>query len=414
MARRPAWVFTTLGLLAIALLAINLRTPVSSFSPITTFVDSDVPLSSLALGVIGMLPPLCFAAAGFIARPLSQRFSLESLIVASLAVAVVGFGLRALAWNAASIAIGTAISLLGLGIGNVLMPAIVKARFPGHIAPVTSMYIIGIAISASVPPLVAAVFAEGEGWRWSLGFWGGVALCAMIPWIILWVTDRNAGVIDPAASEASPRHATSAHPARSRTAWTLVALFSVCSLNSYAVFAWLPRILVEHSGLEQGSANLLLSWFALVGVPAGFIAPAIASRGTVVRPASFFGIGSFIAGYSMLLALPSSFVFLAVTLLGAGQLLFSVSLALVGLKSATVLGAARLSSFVQGIGYVLAAGGPFLFAMIQSLTGTWVAPIWFLIGTAVVTLPAAYLIGRPNDYEVEAAPASSAAADPRR
>lgn len=413
MSRQTRWGFSLLGLIAIALLALNLRTPVSSFSPIISFVEESFPLPGLALGVIGMLPPLCFAASGFIARPLSRKFSLESIIVVSLVVAAAGFVVRALAANAWGITLGTALALCALGIGNILMPPIVKARFPRKIGIVTSMYIVIIAISASAPPLLAAQVAMAQGWRYSLAIWGALALIALVPWITLWFTDRNAGYASPAETGAitipgADQQPSDASPFRSRTAWAIMIIFSVCSLNSYAVFAWLPQILVEFHGLTQTAANLQLSWFALVGIPVGFISPLIAARGTWVRPAAFLGIACFIFGYLLILLLPGSQSFWAVTLLGAGQLLFSMSLGLVGVKAATVLGAARLSSFVQGLGYLLATGGPFIVSMIHASTGDWVLPLWFLIGTGVLALPAAYLIGRPNDYEQ--VPVTSAAA----
>ncbi|KAB1642732.1 MFS transporter [Gulosibacter chungangensis] len=404
MSRRSRLGISILGLIAIALLALNLRTPVSSFSPIVSFVEASFPLPGLALGVIGMLPPLCFAAAGFIARPLTRKFSLEGIIIVSLALATCGFAIRALAMDAWGITLGTALALAALGTGNILMPPIVKARFPKKIGIVTSMYIVIIAISASAPPLLAAQVAMDQGWRYSLAIWGALAVVAMVPWITLWFTDRNAGYASPAETAAitvvdSNSQPSDASPFRSRTAWAIMMLFSVCSLNSYSVFAWLPQILVEFNGLSQTTANLQLSWFALVGIPVGFISPLIAARGTWVRPAAFIGLACFVLGYLLILLVPGLQSFWAVTLIGAGQLLFSMSLGLVGVKAATVLGAARLSSFVQGLGYMLAAGGPFIVSMVYAATGDWVLPLWFLIGTCVVALPAAYLIGRPNDYE---------------
>ncbi|MGO1543031.1 MAG: MFS transporter [Gulosibacter sp.] len=402
MKHRSSWVFIALGLLAIALLSFNLRTAVSSFSPITLIVGEEIPLSSLSLGVIGMLPPLCFAAAGFIARPLSRRFSLESIVVVSLAVIVVGFVIRSLAQSAWGIGAGTAIALVAMGVGNVLLPPIVKARFPKHIGPITSVYIVGIAISASAPPLIAAQLANDHGWRFSLAFWGAVAICAMLPWIVLWITDRNTLAVAPAITGAVPTATTETpRPFHSRTAWVIAALFCVCSLNSYAIFAWLPQLLIEFKGLDPAAANLQLSWFALLGIPVGFIAPTIATRDRHVRSASFIGVGLFISGYALMLVVPGSQVFWPVTLLGVAQLLFSMSMTLVSVRSATVLGAARLSAFVQGVGYLIAATGPLIVSLLHSTTGSWVAPVIFLMLTGVATLPAAYLVDSKNDYERE-------------
>ncbi|SJM51227.1 CynX/NimT family MFS transporter [Gulosibacter sp. 10] len=393
MTRRPTRVFVALGLLGITLLALNLRTAVSSFSPIAHIVGEEIPLSPIALGVIGMLPPLVFALAGIITPVLSRRLSLEAIVVASLAVMVAGFALRSLATSAWTIGLGTVIALLGMGIGNVLMPAIVKARFPKHIGPLSSFYVIVIAVSAFLPPLFAAQLAEGQGWRISLAFWGAVAACSVIPWIILWATDRNSSAIGSRSKAAAPS------PARSRTAWTIVALFGVCSLGSYALFAWLPQLLVEFKGLDPIAANLQLSLYAILGVPAALIAPAIVTNGRFIRPAAIAGVLLWAGGFLVILLGPASAVTWGVAMTGLGQLLFPMSLTLIGVRAATVAGAARLSSFVQGWAYMIAATGPLIVSILQSLTGSWTPALVFLVVVTLAALPAALLVDRPNDYE---------------
>ena len=58
---KALWAGRTLALLGIILVAANLRTAVTALSPIVSEINLDVPLSTTAVGILGMLPPVCFA-----------------------------------------------------------------------------------------------------------------------------------------------------------------------------------------------------------------------------------------------------------------------------------------------------------------------------------------------------------------
>jgi CP family cyanate transporter-like MFS transporter len=49
----------------------------------------------------------------------------------------------------------------------------------------------------------------------------------------------------------------------------------------------------------------------------------------------------------------------------------------------------------QSIGYLLAAGGPFVVGLLRESTGSWSVPIALLLGLAVVQICAGYVAGRP-------------------
>jgi CP family cyanate transporter-like MFS transporter len=52
--------------LGILLVAANLRSAVAALSPIVAQIRVDVPLDSVSLGNLGMMPPICFAAFGIV------------------------------------------------------------------------------------------------------------------------------------------------------------------------------------------------------------------------------------------------------------------------------------------------------------------------------------------------------------
>ncbi|MFD0997169.1 CP family cyanate transporter-like MFS transporter [Pseudoclavibacter chungangensis] len=378
-----------LSIAALTLLALNLRTAVSSLSPVVTHIRTELDLPSVLVGVIGMLPPLCFALAGVLAPLIARYLSLETTILLGLVLITAGSVLRAAAPASWAIIVGTAVALFAMGVANVLLPAIVKDRFPDHVGLISAVYVTLLAVSAFLPPLIAVPLADGPGWRISLGVWAALALVAVLPWL---------GLLP---SRSRPRRIRRGHrvgraPWRSRTAWAITGLFTLSSLNSYAVYAWLPQILVELKGLDPTSASLQLSLFAALGIPLGLLTPLVATRRGFVRPAAFLAIASLLVGYPLLVFGPVELVPVAVCTFGLVQLLFSLGLTLVGMRSASAEEAASLSGFMQGVGYLVAASGPLLLGVLNAATDSWLPGLVFLTCTAFLAIPAAILIDRPD------------------
>ena len=87
--RLPLWSGRSLVFLGILLVALNLRTAVSSISPIASQIAVDIPLDNTGLGLIGMVPPVIFAVSGLIVAVGVRKLSLEWLQFLA-AVAMVG------------------------------------------------------------------------------------------------------------------------------------------------------------------------------------------------------------------------------------------------------------------------------------------------------------------------------------
>ncbi|MDY7540997.1 MULTISPECIES: hypothetical protein [unclassified Cryobacterium] len=87
---RGLWAGRTLALLGILLVAANLRTAVAALSPIVTAISKDVPLGALAIGVLGMLPPVCFAVFGIFTPVFTRRIGLERVVVVALVAILAG------------------------------------------------------------------------------------------------------------------------------------------------------------------------------------------------------------------------------------------------------------------------------------------------------------------------------------
>ena len=398
---RRLWPGRGLALVGIFLVAANLRTAVAALSPIVAEINADIPLGVVSLGVLGMLPPVCFALFGIFTPMITRRHGLEAPLVLALVAILTGHVARGLSGSITMLIIGSVIAFAGLGIGNVLLPPLVKKYFPDRVGLVTSLYVTVVSLSALVPPLIAVPVADAAGWRISLGMWMLLALLALVPWITMLVRHRArtpGPIVDEADATILGRLWTSS------IAWALAGVFAVSSLNAYAMFAWLPQLLVDTAGVSPAQAGTLLAVYAGMGIPCALIIPALTARLTNVGPLVYVGVFAFIAGDLGLLFAPETLTWLWVSLAGLGPLFFPLALVLINLRTRTHAGAVALSSFVQSIGYTLGALGPLVFGLLHELSGGWTWPLIFLLATALVIIIAGAVIGRPHMLEDDLTP----------
>ena len=201
---RSLWAGRTLALLGILFVAANLRTAVAALSPIVAEVGVDIPLGALAIGVLGMLPPVCFTVLGILTPVFTRRVGLENVLVVSLVAISVGHLTRGLSGSLAWLLMGSVIAFAGLGVGNVLLPPLVKKYFPDRVGIVTSLYVTVVSFSTLVPPLVAVPVADAVGWRISLGMWTFLAMFALVPWVTMLARHRTSIVSSPVVETAEP------------------------------------------------------------------------------------------------------------------------------------------------------------------------------------------------------------------
>ncbi len=137
-----------------------------------------------------------------------------------------------------------------------------------------------------MPPIVAVPIADASSWRVSLGVWCLLAVVAAAPWIWqLVVRGRHVENLDTEARGIEAAHAgIGTRLFRSKIAWSMALLFAMPTISVYAMFAWLPSLAVEISGVDAAQAGALLGAFAICGVPAALIVPILAVRLRSVRP----------------------------------------------------------------------------------------------------------------------------------
>ena len=386
-----------LVLAGVVLVALNLRPAVTAVSPLLPDVRSDLAMSSTAAGLLGAAPTVAFAVFGALTPWVARRTGLERLAWLAMLLAAGGQVLRAAAPGTTTFLAFSLLALGGMGVGNVVLPPLVKRYFPDRVGAVTGLYVMLLAAGTALPPLLAVPVADVGGWRVSAASWGALAVAAAVPWVAVNLF-RRAGRPEP-----GDVHLPAAALVRSPVAWGLAGLLGMTSLNTYAIFAWLPTLLMD-AGLSPTSAGAMLSLLAAVGMPVSVLVPWAAARMRNPFPLVLVSLLCYAVGYLGLVLSPASGTALWVVAAGLGPSAFPMSLALVNLRSRTTQGSAALSGFAQGVGYSVAGAGPVLVGWLHERTGGWEAAFAVLGATLAVQVVAGFVVCRPRMVEDDLAP----------
>ncbi|RED00055.1 CP family cyanate transporter-like MFS transporter [Microbacterium sp. AG157] len=394
MTRRRAGTIA-LAAAAIVLLALTLRIAVASLSPLLTRIGEDFPLPAAVVGLIGMAPPVAFALAGMVTPAIERRLGLERSVLIAAVTAAAMLGLRAAAVDAWSLLGATAGVFAAVGVANVLIPTVVKKYFPERIGLMTTVYSTAMAVATFTPPLVAVPLADAVGWRGSFVTWAVVALAAVAPWVALSLRAR----VSRRDAVDEPRADVLARIVRVPQTWALVVTFGVNSSVAYAMFAWMPPLLIDVAGVDAAEAGGLLALFSFMGLPVSLLVPLLVSRRGRTTPFYVVAVGGGLAGVIGLLVAPSAATVLWVVLVGTPPLMFPLALVLFGLRTRSHETTVALSGFVQSVGYGFAALMPLAIGVTHELTGGWTAGL-VLIGVALVlVVPAAIVMRRRESVE---------------
>jgi CP family cyanate transporter-like MFS transporter len=379
------------ALFAIALLAINLRTAVSSISPVVGFIQQEISLPIVAVGVLGLAAPLAFALATSLSYRPAKRYGVELTLSFTVIAIILGHLLRAIAWDALSLFLGSMLSLLGMGVGNVLLPVMVRRYFPNRVGLLSSAYLTLTALSATLGSLVAVPLAQEFGWRFSLGQWALLAALTLIPLLPL---IRNKNSIDD-----GPR--VKLNLWQSKTAIAIAGVQGMTSVFGYVSFAWLPLLLIEHQGQSQLAAGSLLALFAIMGLLPSLVVPVIATRNIKSQALIVYcsaAVGS-VGALGLLFA--ENIVWLWVMLLGLGPSMFPLALTLLNLRSRNQETVLAVSAFGQGISYSLATTMVLLVGILREISGGWEVALVLLFAIALASSLAGLQLAKEKFVEDE-------------
>ena len=339
-------------LLGLVLVELNLRPALSSLAPLLNQVRDDTGLSAAAAGLLTTAPVLCLGLFAPLAPRLARRIGAERSVLLIL------FCLA-----------GASIGIIG-----VLLPGIVKRDFPRQAGVMTGVYTMALCLGAALAAGATAPLEKLFGnWELALAFWSLPAILAAAFWL-------------PQTRQGQHAHRQAFRVIglwRDPLAWQVTLYMGLQSSLAYIVFGWLPSILIDR-GMTAVEAGLVLSGSVMLQLITALLAPWLAARARDQRLAVVLVMATTLAGLLGFLYAPLPTIWGWAVLLGLGQGgTFSIALALIVLRSRDAHVASHLSGMAQGVGYTLAAMGPFMVGVVHDLTGGWNAVGYIFIGVAI-------------------------------
>lgn len=369
-------------MLAIGLIALNMRGPLVAVAPVIAQLEDDLGFTPVELGFLTGIPVLCFALAAPLASLAGRKLGPEFAITLTLLGVLFGVVVRS-AGGGALVMLGTVILGVAITIGNIVVPLIIRRDFtPARQGAAMGTYTAALNIGSFLTSMVSAPLAELLGWRPAIAASGLFAVAAAAVWVI--AVGRRA--FTPAAvAAADPRR-----PGKLTSRWTTAALtfgFAGQAFSYYGVTAWLPSLLSDELGMAPAAAGAGSSLFQILAIVGGLGVPLAARFASTTAVGLALGLLWLTVPVGLLLAPELWWLWCSFGGVAQGGGITLIFLAIIRLARDQA-SAARMSAVVQGTGYSFGAVAPTLLGYVHGTTGAWTGPLLMILGSV-----AAFILG---------------------
>ena len=368
-----------LVVLGILFISFNLRAPITAVGSIVEMIQTEYSLSNAVAGFITTIPLVVFAVVSPFVAKISAKLGHSLTMMFGLIFILIGEFVRSYA-GVVGLFAGTAIIGIGIAIGNVIIPAIIKLHFSDKVGLITSIYTSGMCIFAAVGAGISIPLAKGMdlGWHHALSSWFILTILTICIWLPQVIKKKTpVATVNQQNNEPIKK---SKSIWRSGLAWWVTMFMGIQSLIFYSLVAWLPTIIVS-KGLSEDFSGTMALVFQLMAIPATLVIPILTGKfsnqkGLVLVTCIIYITGMLVFLFSTSVGgVATAVVLMAIGMGGS----ISLSIAFISLRSPNSKRASELSGMSQSAGYLLAAVGPTLAGAISEAEGGWISTLVLLI-----------------------------------
>ncbi|WP_313463813.1 MFS transporter [Achromobacter sp.] len=377
--------FNAWRIAAIILVGLNLRPVLASVPPLLDWVQASTHMSDAVAGLLTALPVFVMGLGALSVAPLRRLIGEPLGVAAGIALVTAAIAGRFWADHTSLMLASGVVAGLGIAVTQALLPSYIKTRFAAGSSAIMGVYSTAIMGGAAVASVASPIVAQRAGWLQALAVWALPAAIALAAWLLV-----NRASPTPIAGQGT------SSPLRTprQRAWLLAVFFGLGTGAYTLVLAWLPPYYTA-LGWSAISAGQLLGAVTAAEIAAGLLVSLCIGRLPDRRPALFVAIGALFLGLAGWIAAPAALAWPAAILAGLGiGALFPLSLIVAMDHAATPSEAGRLASFVQGVGYLIAALFPFAAGLIRQHLAD-LTPAWILMTLICLVLFAMTIRFRP-------------------
>nr|WGD74575.1 MFS transporter [Bacillus subtilis] len=226
-------------------------------------------MSNGAAGFLTALPLLSFAVLSPLAPKLGQRLGNERTLWLGLVILLIGVLTRSTGYTAA-LFFGTALIGVGIAIGNVLLPSLIKHKYPEKPGIMISLYTTSMNIFAALASGVSVPLATqmDGGWKQVLSLMGRAGFTC--------IANLDTSAAPPGYGKPDNEAAIQFHLGF-QNGMVCHHLYGLQSFLFYSSIAWFPEILRSH-GIDTATAGWMVSLMQFASLPSTFLTPVLADR----------------------------------------------------------------------------------------------------------------------------------------
>ena len=385
--RRPRW----LVLVALSLVAMNLRMALASLPAVESDIAEATGWSSAVIGSLTMLPVLCMGAFALVVPRVAGRIGRRQTVGLALALITAALVLRLAGAVPGVLHLSALIVGIGIALAAGLVPSVVREQLPSRVGLATGLWTAAMMSGAALGGALTVPLALALGsWQRALAFWALPAALALVVWYLVEEKGHQVDADREVTATRPPVHIRDL-PWRSKPAWALTAYLVCNSIIFYTALAWLATSFTDRTA-DEAQAGLLLGLFTATQVAGALVMPAVAERVPARRTVYAITLGLVVLCLLAIGWAPDALTPVVVSLfgitLGAG---FAMGLALLSEWAVDPSASARLTAMAFSITYLTASFGPLVAGGLMDVFGSW--PLIFtllaLVGAAqLATIPA--------------------------
>ena len=377
---------TTSLLLAIFLIALNLRPAVTSIGPLLETIKKDLNLSNSEVSLLTAIPVICMGLFAPLAVHWLNKFGQRLGI--SLLIGVIGTLTLLRAWLHDYVSLLVTAFIIGVAIAIIgpILSSLVKEKFPTRMASAIGIYSLGMGAGATLSAGLTGVLYVwiGEQWEFALAFWSSLALLAYLVWFVAMTPHQERKVLT------EQQQASFRTPWTNRRAWLILLFFGFQASLFFSLTTWLAPAASElgFSVIEAGSVISVLTVSQIIAnISIPLLLEKFSNRSFWIYFSLFIGT----LGISLLLTGNVSLIWPASILLGftLGGL-FPLALLLPLDETTDAKEANAWTAMVQTGGFIMGGLVPLAIGILYDYSGThqltYYVMLVLIVGMFVVTL----------------------------
>ena len=381
-----------LVLLALIVLGMNLRSPLTAVPPVMQSLQNDLGLNAILSGLLTSIPVLCFGLLTPLISVMILKVGIDKSLWFTLSGAALGLLFRPYTGEIGML-VGTLILGAALSTGNIVSLMLIGRDFRQQIGSVTGLYTASLNIGTMLTSSLTAPVAHVMGWQFALASWVWLPVLGLVLWQLSQTQQKRRVNI-------APEHGLSIHKCLSPTPLRQKAIITALSIGFaahlfiyYGATAWLPTYLISESGVSAARAGGIASVFQGLALVGAFLIPVL---GRCIRYEYLMVAvgGCWAVSILLILFYPSFWMlwcFSGGIAQGGG---FVVIFTLMMKLSPSLDDNRRISVIVQGVGYTLSSFGPILMGFIYEYFHEW-SPSWGLLSgiSLIIVISGMVIIG---------------------